>query len=73
MKNKLFNFYLIAFFLMADFVAFAQPGDDDGTPGGLEGDDTPPAPINSKLIWLAIIALIYAFYSFKKNRKFAQS
>jgi len=70
MKNKLFNLYLITFFLLVDFVAFAQPGDDDGS-GGLEGDDTPPAPINGKLVWLVVVALIYAFYSIRKNRKIA--
>ena len=70
MKNKLFNLYLITFFLLVDFVAFAQPGDDDGS-GGLEGDDAPPAPINGKLVWLAIVALLFAFYSIRKNRKIA--
>ena len=70
MKNKLFNLYLISFFLLVDFVAFAQPGDDDGS-GGLEGDDAPPAPINGKLLWLGIAAIIYAFYSIRKNRRIA--
>jgi len=70
MKNKLFNLYLITFFLLVDFVAFAQPGDDDGS-GGLEGDDAPPAPINGKLVWLAIVAILYAFYSIRKNRRIA--
>jgi len=68
MKNKLFNLYLISFFLLVDFVAFAQPGDDDGS-GGLEGDDAPPAPINGKLFWLGIVAILYAFYAIKKYRK----
>ncbi|WP_309640182.1 hypothetical protein [Flavobacterium sp.] len=70
MKNRLFNLYLITFFLLVDFVAFAQPGDDDGS-GGLEGNDPPPAPINGKLLWLGIVALLYAFYSIRKNRKIA--
>lgn len=70
MKNRLFNLYLITFFLLVDFVAFAQPGDDDGS-GGLEGNDPPPAPINGKLIWLGIVALLYAFYSIRKNRRLA--
>lgn len=70
MKNRLFNLYLISFFLLVDFVAFAQPGDDDGS-GGLEGNDPPPAPINGKLIWLGIVALLYAFYSIRKNRRIA--
>lgn len=70
MRKKLFNLYLISFFLLVDFVAFAQPGDDDGS-GGLEGDDAPPAPINGKLLWLGIVAIIYAFYSIRKNRRIA--
>jgi hypothetical protein len=70
MRKKLFNLYLVSFFLLVDFVAFAQPGDDDGS-GGLEGDDAPPAPIDGKLIWLGIIALLYAFYSIRKNRRIA--
>lgn len=70
MRKKLFNLYLVSFFLLVDFVAFAQPGDDDGS-GGLEGDDAPPAPINGKLLWLGIAAIIYAFYSIRKNRRIA--
>jgi hypothetical protein len=69
MKNNLFKIYILSFFLLADFVAFAQPGDDDGTPGGLEGNDPPPAPINGKLIWLAILGILFAFYSIKKYKK----
>ncbi len=70
MKNKVIHIFFISFFLLIDFVAFAQPGDDDGS-GGLEGNDPPPAPINGKLIWLAIAAVIFAFYTFRKNRKLA--
>lgn len=70
MRKNLLNFYLISFFLLVDFVAFAQPGDDDGS-GGLEGNDPPPAPINGKLLWLGIAAVIFAFYSIRKNRRIA--
>jgi hypothetical protein len=70
MKNKLFNLYLLSFFLFIDFVAFAQPGSDDGS-GGLEGNDPPPAPINGKLLWLVVIALIYAVYTIQNKRKMA--
>jgi len=68
MKNNLFKIYILSFFLLVDFVTFAQPGDDDGS-GGLEGNDPPPAPINGKLIWLAVLGILFAFYSFKKYRK----
>ena len=47
---------------------FAQPGDEDGD-GGLEGDDPAPAPINSKLIILAIIGILFVIYSFNKKKK----
>lgn len=45
---------------------FAQPGDDDGG-GGLEGEDPAPAPINSKLIYLAALGVLFVLY--KKNKK----
>ncbi|MDI1315946.1 hypothetical protein [Flavobacterium sp.] len=67
MRN-LVKLYLVSFIFLSDFIAFAQPGDDDGT-GGLEGGDPQPAPIDSKLILLAIIGILFAVYSFRKNRK----
>lgn len=67
MKN-FSKLYLFALLLLTDFMLYAQPGDDDGN-GGLEGNDPPPAPINSKLILLLIIGLIFAFYTIKKYRK----
>lgn len=68
MKKNFLTIPLVILFVLMDFVVFAQPGDDDGS-GGLEGNDPPPAPINSKIIWLAIIAIIYGFYSIKKYKK----
>ena len=56
------------FALLSDFMLFAQPGDDDGG-GGLEGDDPPAAPINGKLIWLAITGILFAFYYYNSQRK----
>ncbi len=70
MKKRVLHIFLITFFILVDFVAFAQPGDDDGS-GGLEGNDPPPAPINGKLIWLGIVAILFAFYSIRKYRKIA--
>lgn len=66
--RKLLKFYLLSFLFLSDFIAFAQPGDDDGG-GGLEGGDPQPAPINNKLILLAIIGIFFAVYTFRKNRK----
>ena len=69
MKN-IYKFYLLTFVLLSDFVVFAQPGDDDGGGGGgLEGGDPAPAPINSKLIVLAIMGILFVMYTFRKNRK----
>lgn len=68
--KKLLKFYLLSFILLSDFMIFAQPGDDDGGGGGgLEDVDPQPAPINSKLILLAIIGVLFAIYTFRKNRK----
>jgi hypothetical protein len=67
MKNLL-KFYLLTFIFLSDFIAFAQPGDDDGG-GGLEGGDPEPAPINSKLILLAITGILFVMYTFRKNKK----
>lgn len=66
--SKLLKFYLLAFILLSDFVVFAQPGDDDGG-GGLEGGDPQPAPINGKLIWLAITGILFVMYTYKKARR----
>ena len=69
MKN-IYKFYLLTFVLLSDFVVFAQPGDDDGGGGGgLEGGDPQPAPINSKLIILAIMGIVFVMYTFRKNKK----
>lgn len=70
MKNRVSYSFLVIFFLLVDFVAFAQPGDDDGS-DGLEGNDPPPAPINGQLIWLGVLAIIFAFYSIRRYRKLA--
>jgi hypothetical protein len=75
MKTNLFKIYLLFFFLLTDFMAFAQPGmgANDGNPSDLEndgdGDSTPEAPINGKLIWLGITAILFAYYTYKNNRK----
>ncbi|MBC8882968.1 hypothetical protein H9X57_04930 [Flavobacterium piscinae] len=64
--KSIYKFYIVTFLLLSDFIMFAQPGDDDGG-GGLEGDDTPVAPIDGKLIWLAMISILFAFYYLNKR------
>lgn len=68
--KKLLKFYLLSFILLSDFVLFAQPGDEDGGgPGGLEGGDPQPAPINSKILLLAIVGVLFVIYTFRKNKR----
>jgi hypothetical protein len=50
MKNNLFKLYILSFFLLTDFISFAQPGQDQPG-GGLEGDD--PPPFQMKLVFLS--------------------
>lgn len=67
MKNNILKIFLLGFFLLTDFIMFAQPG-DEGTGDPVEGDDT-ATPIDSKLIWLGIAAILFAVYTFSRNRK----
>lgn len=66
--KKVYKLYILTFLLLSNISVFAQPGDDDGG-GGLEGNDPNPAPINSKLIYLLILGVLFAVYSIKKNKK----
>ena len=66
--KKLLKLYLLSFILLSDFAVFAQPGDDDGG-GGLEGGDPQPAPINSKILFLAIVGVLFVIYTFRKNKR----
>ena len=70
-KHNLLRVFIIATMCMFDFVVFAQggPGDDDEE-GGVEDDDALPAPINGKLIWLAIAGVLFALYIYRSyNQK----
>ncbi|HEY0091391.1 MAG TPA: hypothetical protein VGB43_02800 [Flavobacterium sp.] len=72
MKKNFLQLYIFITVLFSDFIMFAQggPGDDD-TGGGLEDDDAPQAPINGKLLWLAIAGILFAIYVYKTRRKTA--
>lgn len=67
MKNNLLKFYMLAFFLVSDFVMFAQqdPGEDNPT-DDLEGGDN--LPINSKLIYLGLAGISFAFYLYNRKK-----
>ncbi len=75
MKKNSTNLILTLLFLGSQAALFAQggPGDGGDGGGGLEGGDPAPAPINTNLIVLAIVGLVFAFYQFKKHQKEASS
>jgi hypothetical protein len=67
MKNNILKLYILAFYLCATFVTFAQPG--DGSNGdALEGGD-PPAPIDDYVWLLAVIGLAFVFLKFRAMHK----
>ncbi len=69
MKSSLLKWYMLVFLLASDFVMFADPGDlgeDDDLEGG---GDPEPAPINTKLIWLMIVGISFAFYYYNKTQR----
>ena len=67
MKINIFKIFLTLFYILSTAVMFGQgTGSDDGD---LEGNDPPAAPINSKLILLALVGVIFAIYTFKNQKK----
>ena len=68
MNRNFIKIYIFVAVFFSDFVMFAQPedNDDDGT---LEDGDAAAVPINGKLIWLAIIGILFAIYVYRNNRK----
>ena len=67
--NHLFKFFILSFVLLSDFIMYSQTPGDDTAAGDLEGNDAVAAPINSKLIILALAGVIFAVYTFKNNKK----
>ncbi len=68
--KKLMKFYILAFVLFSDFAMFSQsaPGTETEV-GGLEESDPQPAPINSRLMVLAILGIAFVIYTYRKNKK----
>jgi hypothetical protein len=68
-KSKI-NFYLVSLFLLCcDFIAFAQPGDEDDG-GGLEDNTDPvPAPIDGRLFVLALLGVLFVYYTYRRHKK----
>lgn len=71
MKN-IFKIYLLSFFLLSDFIVFADPGDGDDDIDNPEDPDPQPLPINSKLIWLAILGILFIIYKRKELKKLSE-
>lgn len=71
MKQNLVKIYLLSFFLLSDFIMFAQLPGDESDEGDLEGGDgeAPPTPINGKIIWLFIVAILYSIYFYNTHYK----
>lgn len=66
---KMPKYIILLFCLLIEFSAFAQdfPSEDDND--DLQGDDPEAVPINGKLLWLAIVAIAFAYYKFKSSTK----
>ena len=70
MRKNLFKLYIFIFVLFSDYLMFATTNaageNEDGTGETIEEGET---PINSKLIWLFIAGVAFAFYYFSNNKK----
>lgn len=62
MKTNLLKKYIAAIYFCSNFATYAQlPGTEDNN-GGLEGADTPAAPIDGYVWVLAAMGLVYVFW-----------
>jgi hypothetical protein len=68
MKN-ISKFYLFSFIILSNFATYSQGGPGDTGDGGLSGGDPAPSPIDEKLIFLVISALLFAFYKLRSIPK----
>ena len=63
MKNNLLKAYLTVFITFISFLASAQtPVDPPADPDPL------PAPIDSQIIWLAVVGIAFAYYIINKKK-----
>jgi hypothetical protein len=67
--NIVYFFGFSLFFILLDFKAFAQPGDDTGG-SDLEGNDPAAAMLGdlNTLVVLMLAGILYAFYVYKKKK-----
>jgi hypothetical protein len=68
MMKKTIKFSLLLLAIMFNGMTYAQPGNGTGG-GGLEGNDPPPAPIDTLVIVAAIIGTLFVFNVFKQQNK----
>lgn len=67
MKNLFIKRLCCLFFLFSNLTMLAQPGDE--TPDGtLEETEAPAAPIDTHLLWLGAIGVLYVFFYFKSRK-----
>jgi len=65
MKTSILNIFIFIFLLLSDFIAFAQPTDDEFDE--LQGGDEPAVTINGKLFWLFLCGVLFAFYKYNQS------
>ena len=63
MKSNLFKIYATFMMALISFLSVAQPVDPPAD------DDPPPSPINTNLIWLAVIGISFPFFYLKNQKK----
>lgn len=69
MKNKISLLLFLGLFFCVDLSVLAQGGPGDTGDGGLQGGDPAPAPINTNLFLLILVALVYAGYKLRDYKK----
>ncbi len=63
MKSNLLKIYATLMLALVSFLSFAQPVDPPAD------EDPPASPINTQLIWLAVIGIVFAFFYLKNQKK----
>lgn len=72
MIHRFLKIYIFATILLTDFIMFAD--DDPGTgfedeEGNTDGSVEDGAPINGKLLWLAIAGIAFSYFYFKRMQQ----
>ncbi|SEP82851.1 hypothetical protein [Flavobacterium urocaniciphilum] len=62
MKLNLLKLYSTVFITLMSFLATAQPVDPPADP------DPPAAPINTQIIWLAVVGIAFAYFIINKKK-----